>query len=325
MSVGAKLGVASLVLVLILLATGAWYVWKRPLRVFAWFNRRGLARAGLSEVMVSTDLGPQVYWTGGQGSVLVFVHGAGDESGTWSSVAAPLVSRYRLVIPDLAGHGRSAPATGPLSVGQVLSGFDAVMQHAAREPAVLVGNSLGAWVALLYARAHPDRVARLVLVNGGALKGDRPDLSLIPKTRAEAAQLMTQLRDARSTTIPGFVLDAVVQETQSGPIGRLAQTAAGMDAFLLDGRLDEIKAPVDLLWGESDKLFSLGYAHRMMAGLSASRLTVIPACGHVPHQECPSRFQTLLDGVLQQAPPVPAGRPPDEGARSSARPGGREP
>ena len=104
--------------------------------------------------------------------------------------------RYRLVVPDPAGHGRSAPEDGPFRVGQVLAGLEAVMRQGPQEPVIIVGNSLGAWVALLYARQHPDRVARLVLVNGGALVGDRPDLSLTPKTREEAAALMTQLRDA---------------------------------------------------------------------------------------------------------------------------------
>jgi pimeloyl-ACP methyl ester carboxylesterase len=306
MRLGAKLGVAALVVVLLVLATGAWYVWKRPLRVYAWFNRRSLARSGLTETTVSTPLGSQTYWVGGKGPGLVLLHGAGDESGTWANVVRELAPRHRLVIPDLAGHGRSAPVAGPLSVGQVLSGFEAVMQQLPPEPVILVGNSLGAWVALLYAQAHPERVARLVLVNGGALKGDRPDLNLIPRTRDEAAQLMTQLRDARADPIPGFVLDAVVHEAQTGPLARLAQTAAAMEPYLLDGRLHEIKAPVDLIWGESDKVFSIAYARRMMAGLPASRLTVIPGCGHVPQQECPSKFRTALVEVLKQAPPVPA-------------------
>jgi pimeloyl-ACP methyl ester carboxylesterase len=305
-TLGARVGIGVVAIVLVVLACGFWYLWKRPLSVYALMNRRALAGAGLTETTVTSPLGPQAVWTGGSGPTLVLLHGAGDSAGAYASVVGKLVPTYRVVIPDLAGHGHSAPADGPISVGQVLAGIEAIMQHGPQEPAIIVGNSLGAWVALLYARAHPERVARLVLVNGGALVGERPDLSLTPKTREEAAALMTQLRDPTSDPIAGFVLDDVVREARTGPLARLAQTSAEMPQFVLDGKLNEVTVPVDLIWGESDKLLSLGYARRMMAQLPASRLTTIPGCGHAPPQECPSRFGSSLLDVLTMPPPFPA-------------------
>jgi pimeloyl-ACP methyl ester carboxylesterase len=269
------------------------------------FNRRALASARLTEATARTGFGLQTYWTGGQGSTLVFLHGAGDQAGTWSAVAEALAPRYRLVIPDLAGHGTSAPAEGPISVKQVLRGVEAILSQGPQDPVIIVGNSLGAWVALLYAHEHPDRVARLILINGGALKGDRSDLSLTPKTREEAAALMTQLRDPKSGPVPGYVLDDVVRAAQSGPLSRLAQTADEMESLTLEGKLHEIAAPVNLLWGESDRLFSVAYAERMMREFRASRLTTIPGCGHVPHVECPTRFRSALVDILSQ--PAPTG------------------
>jgi pimeloyl-ACP methyl ester carboxylesterase len=307
-TVGARLGVAAIAVVFLALASGLWYVWQRPLSVYAIMNNRALASAGFTRTTVPASLGPQSVWRGGDGPTLVLLHGAGDSAGTWSSIVGKLTPHYRVVIPDLAGHGKSAPSEGPLSVGQVLAGLEAVMKDGPQDPAIIVGNSLGAWVALLYARQHPDRVARLVLVNGGALIGDRPDLSLTPKTREEAAALITQLRDTSAEPVPGFVLDNVVREAQTGPLARLAQTAGEMGQYVLDGKLAEIKVPVDLLWGESDKLFSIAYARRMMVQLPASRLTTIPACGHVPQQECPSRFGSALSDVLTMPPPRPAMR-----------------
>jgi pimeloyl-ACP methyl ester carboxylesterase len=78
-----------------------------------------------------------------------------------------------------------------------------------------------------------------------------------------------------------------------------------MGQYVLEGRLHEVKAPVDLLWGESDKLFSIAYARRMMAQLPAARLTTIPGCGHVPQQECPARFGAALSDLLTMPPPLP--------------------
>lgn len=306
MTLGARLGIAAAVVILLALASAVWYFWRNPLAVYARMNTRALASAGFARAEVPSSVGAQSVWTAGSGQTLVFLHGAGDSAGTWSSIVKTFTPRFRVVIPDLAGHGGSAPAEGPLSVGQVLAGLDAVMRQGPQDPAIIVGNSLGAWVALLYAREHPDRVARLVLVNGGALVGDRPDLSLTPKTREEAASLMTQLRDPQAQPLPGFVLDDVVRQAQAGPLARLAQTAGEMGQYVLDGKLGEIKAPVDLIWGESDRLFSIAYARRMMVQLPAARLTTIPGCGHVPTQECPSRFGSALSDVLTLPPPLPA-------------------
>ena len=302
----ARLGIAAAAVILLVVASGLWFLWKRPLSVYALMNTRALASAGFTQTEVPCPLGPQSVWTAGSGQTLVLLHGAGDSSGAWASIVKALTPRYRVVIPDLAGHGKSAPSEGPLSVGQVLAGLEAVMKQGTQDPAIIVGNSLGAWVALLYAREHPDRVARLVLVNGGALVGDRTDLSLTPKTREEAAALMTQLRDEKAQPVPGFVLDDVVRQAQTGPLARLTQTAGDMGQYVLDGKLADIKPPVDLIWGESDKLFSIAYARRMMAQLPAARLTTIPGCGHVPMQECPARFGSALSDVLTMPPPMPA-------------------
>jgi pimeloyl-ACP methyl ester carboxylesterase len=305
-TLGARIGIAAAAVILLVVASGFAFLWKRPLSVYALMNTRALASAGFTQAEVPCSLGAQSIWTAGSGQTLVLLHGAGDSAGAWSSVVKTLTASYRVVIPDLAGHGKSAPPAGPLSVGQVLTGLEDVLEHGPRDPAIIVGNSLGAWVAMLYARQHPDRVARLVLVNGGALVGDRPDLSLTPKSREEAAALMTQLRDEKAQPIPGFVLDDVVRLAQTGPLARLAETAGDMGQYVLDGKLSEIKAPVDLIWGESDKLFSIAYARRMMVQLPAARLTTIPGCGHVPMQECPARFGSTLSDVLTMPPPLPA-------------------
>jgi len=322
-TVGVRVGIAAAAALLLAILTGVVYVWQRPLAVYAAMNRRALAKAGLTEAAAPSLLGSQAYWTGGTGPVLVLLHGAGDSAGTFASAAASLTARHRLVIPDLAGHGRSAPAEGPISVGDVLAGVEAVMNQTPKEPAIIAGNSLGAWVALLYARAHPERVSRLVLVNGGALVGDRSDLSLIPKSRQEAASLMAELQDPGSPRLYGFVLDDVVRQSQTGPIARLAQTADGMAHYVLDGKLHEIRMPVDLLWGASDKLFPPAYARRMMAQLPASRLTLLERCGHVPNQECPARFAAALLEVLALAPPSPAEAGGVEPALAPAGPTGK--
>jgi len=117
--------------------------------------------------------------------------------------------------------------------------------------------------------------------------------------------------------VPGFVLDDVVRVAGSGPIARLAETAVEMEQYLMDGRLDEVQVPVDLVWGASDRLFPLSYARALEQGLPEARLTLIEQCGHVPHQECPERMLGTLRRVLEQAPP--AAEPDEEDQDDVAR------
>jgi pimeloyl-ACP methyl ester carboxylesterase len=289
-------------LVLALLGT-ILYVWMRPLAFFASLERRALEKAGFVPSVMKSPSGPMTVWEAGQGPVIVLLHGAGDQAGAWSVVAPQLAGKYRVLIPDLPGHHESAPQEGPLPLGTVLAGVTALVeQKTGGQPVVLVGNSLGAWLAMLYARDHPGRVSRVVAVNGGPLRG-RQDVSLMPRDREEARKLMALLRDPGTPPAPDFVLDDVVRYARVGPIGRLLADVPDMERYLLDGRLADFPTPVDLVWGESDRLMSMDYARNVESQLPAARLTAVARCGHVPMRECPTGLTTAIERVLNQPPP----------------------
>ena len=286
------------------LAAG-WLFLKRPLELFAWGTRRALLRAGLRKIVVEAPAGPQTVFVGGKGPVLVLLHGAGDQAGSWAQVAPSLAKRYRLVIPDLAGHGDSAPQTGPIETSAVFGALEAVVKATAGESRVrVVGNSMGAWMAMVLAARHPEWVELVVAVNGGALLGPAPRVNLLPRTREEARVSMAQLRDPASPAIPGHVLDDLVRGIATGPLARLAAAAAGMGAWLLgEEQLRAMKVPVRLVWGVSDELMTLDYARRMAELLPDARLIPVERCGHIPQQEAPKRFEAALGQALGEVPP----------------------
>lgn len=295
------------------IAVGA-FVWKRPLTVDAWFSRGALGKSGLERTEVPVSFGEVTVWEGGSGPTVVLLHGAGDQAGTWARAVTRLVGRYRLLIPDLAGHGASDPAEGPIHMAQIVEGVAAVLSARSPDsPVVLVGNSLGAWTAMVVAREHPQRVARVVAVNGGAITG-ASEHSLFPEDREQAARLMAALTGPDTPQPPGWVLDDVVRVSKVGPLARFAATASEYGPFLLDGRLHEVPVPVDLLWGEADEVMPLAYAERLREGLPAARLTVLPRCGHVPQRECPVAFSERLVELLgAPAPAPPAEEAPTQG------------
>jgi len=310
------LGLAA-ILLLLGAAAGAIF-WKKPLATLAWIGRRRLSSSGFEKHVRPSAVGPQVVFSGGGGAPVVLVHGAGDQAGGWSKVAPRLAKTFSVVAVDLSGHGESAPGEGPLPFATLLAGFDGAMGAAPQGKVTLVGNSLGAWIATVWAKQHPDRVSHLVLVNGGPLLGDRPDLTLQPKTRAEADRTLAALRDPSAPLIPDFVVDDIICEAATGPIARLAAEARSMPAYLLDGKLAGFDIPVDLLWGASDKMLSVDYARRLVAQLPAARLTTIDRCGHAPQVECPDRFTEALMKVLKNPLPAPTVSSPPVAA--AARP-----
>ena len=299
-------GVVLVAILAVVVAAGAWIGWMlryRPLRVFAWQTRVALRSAGLHKVKVATPVGPQTVFVGGRGPTVALLHGAGDNAGTWFKVAGELAKDHTLIVPDLAGHGGSAPRSGPIEVRQVIEAVEGVLAGLAPGRRVaLVGNSLGAWVAMVVADRQPQGVALCVCIDGGAIKGSNERAMVLPKTRAEARESVAQTRDPASAPVPNFVLDDIVRQAKAGALARFAATASTMEAYVLnDTQLRELTVPVRLIWGGSDRLLPLDYAQRMLAELPGATMVTLERCGHVPQIECTQQLLAALTTALGDA------------------------
>lgn len=301
-------------LVVVAAGVGVFVVYRYPLEIQAWQERRALKQWGLAKTSIDSPAGKIVVWEGGSGPAMIFLHGAGDQAGTWSKIVPEFIGQYHVIVPDIAGHGESEPQTGPLKVDTLLASVDAVVQHAGGKPVILVGNSMGGLLSMLYARQHPQRVARLIVIDGGVIRGERPDLTLLPQNREQARKLIDAVMDPSSPHVPDFVLDDIIRDANHGPIARMADIH-DIEFHLLDNRLGEVHTPIDFVWGASDQLLPLDYAQRMMTDLPASRMTVLEHCGHIPQRECPAKLVSALQQVLAEAPPMPAEHPQVSGTK----------
>jgi pimeloyl-ACP methyl ester carboxylesterase len=171
---------------------------------------------------------------------------------------------------------------------------------------VLVGNSLGAWLAMLYAHDYPANVTRLVAINGGAITNVNPAVNLFPETREEARETMKALMGPATLPLPDFVLDDIIRHARVGPAGRFVLTLDEWGPYLLDGRLDEVVVPVELVWGDGDDLWTLDVAQVLLDGLPRARLHTVHGCGHVTHRECPDKTAEAIKKALAMPPPEPA-------------------
>ena len=250
--------------------------------------RDSLAIAGLTR----HEHEGSVYWTGGTGSeTLVLVHGTNDHAGTWARVVPMLAARYRLILPDLAGHGESEPKSGPIPLPLVVDRLHQILVRENAGRIGLVGNSFGAWVALLYTLAHPERVTRLVLESGGGLA--RPlGVPLVANDRETALTILRAVWGP-DYVAQDWVIDTLIARATESPMLRLAGI---MDHFI-DARLGEIKAPATLVWGADDAVVPLSYAEAMKSALKGSTLHVIEGAAHIPHLQQPEKFVACLTAI----------------------------
>ncbi len=246
--------------------------------------RASLNAAGLSR----EEHEGSVYFAGGGGPVLVLLHGTNDQAGTWARVVPMLAAKYRLIIPDLAGHGESEPKSGPIPVPLVVERLAAILDHEEAESITLAGNSFGGWIAILYTLAHPERVSRLVLESGGGLA--RPLAVPVVATDRESAKVILRAVHGPSYVPQDWVIDALLARGVDSPALRLTDALPNV----VDARLREITIPTTLVWGADDGVLPLSYAEALRKGIAGAKLHVIGGAAHIPHLQQPEKFVSCL-------------------------------
>ena len=116
------------------------------------------------------------YRDAGDGEVLLLIHGMAGSSATWRSVLPQLSKKFRVIAPDLLGHGESAKPRSDYSLGAFAVFLRDFLDELGVSQATVVGHSLGGGVAMQFVYQHPDYATRLVLISSGGLG---PDVGVI--------------------------------------------------------------------------------------------------------------------------------------------------
>jgi pimeloyl-ACP methyl ester carboxylesterase len=160
----------------------------------------------------------------------------------------------------------------------------------------IAGNSLGGWIAGWTALDWPQGVERLVLI--GAAGVDDPsgsDLSAaqalshpdVPAMKAFIARVY-----CHPPALPETALRGAVARLVARPAKTIVEQFRQED--LLDGKLDALSMPTDIIWGQCDKVLPSSMGERYQSLIHGSHLTVLPECGHMPQQECPDALRRVL-------------------------------
>ena len=249
-----------------------------------------------------------VYWLVGNGSPVVLLHPFPLNHEFWLPVAESLATRYRVVLPDLRGHGDSGIGQGPATMEKHASDIAHVMDDASVGRAPLIGVSIGGYALFEFWRTYRGRVAALGLCNTKAQadglearaarlqaandvldRGTEPFFeSMIPKVLSQSTREMR----------PDLVDGALRMMGKMSPED-VAQVQRGM-ATRPDSveTLKTINVQTLLITGDEDVATGVNEAELMRRNIPGSRLRVIPKAGHYAAWEQPEEATKLLRQFL---------------------------
>jgi pimeloyl-[acyl-carrier protein] methyl ester esterase len=255
----------------------------------------------------------------GTGPPLVLLHGWAMHSGLWGSLPARLAARYRVHAVDLPGHGHSAPVS-PWTLASVRRVVAAAFAASAA-PLTVFGWSLGALVALDWARAAPGTFARMVLVGATASFVARTDWP-----HAMAAPTLARFGDELAIAYRMTLLRFLTLQLQGSERGRAALAAmrgrlferpdpapetlaAGLGVLAevdLRSDLGAIATPTLVVAGERDALTPAAAGAALAGALPNALYAEIAGAAHVPFLSHPEEFGRIVESFL--------GNPRDEAA-----------
>jgi pimeloyl-ACP methyl ester carboxylesterase len=282
-------------------------------------RRAGVARARLldglpvTERTVDLEGVSTAILEGGQGTPLVLLHGPGEHATKWLRVIPELVRSYRVIAPDLPGHGSSAAGAGALDADRVFRWLERLIDATCASPPVLLGQTVAGGIAARFAAGRHRPVLRVVLVDtfglvpfqpapefGEALAGflAGPDEVTFAALWRRCAHDHEGLKDAMGSRWGAYaeysLARARSQEVQAA-LHRLMEEFgfAPIPSEVLAG----IEVPVALIWGRHDLATSLSAAEEASARFGWP-LQVVEGAGDDPALEQPEKFLAALRAAV---------------------------
>jgi pimeloyl-ACP methyl ester carboxylesterase len=270
------------------------------------------------------------YRCGGDGPVLVLIHGITSSSASWEPVLPALAEHFTVIAPDLLGHGQSDKPAGDYSLGSQACLVRDLMLALGHNSATIAGHSLGGGIAMQLAYQFPELLERLVLVSSGGLGREvslflraatLPGAELVLPLIASQPVLAAGETLARAFGLLGLRAGSDLDEIARGIVSlndigarrafvHTARSVIDPGGQRVDAR-DRLylaeAVPSLLVWGERDPIIPTVHgvrAHKLMPG---SRLELFEAAGHFPHLDDPLRFAALLREFERDSEPARIG------------------
>ena len=236
----------------------------------------------------------------GRGDALLLTHGYGATSHMWDPQFDALGERFRVIVWDLRGHGRSdAPADeSQYSEEAAVGDMTAILDACGVARAVVGGLSLGGYLSLAFHLTHPGRVRALMLFDTGP--GYRSEDGR-KRWNAMAEDLARGLEERGMAALGG---GAEVSRGEHRSVRGLVLAARGIlaqrDARVIES-LPTIGVPTLVLWGEHDAAF-VKPGEYMAAKIPGATRVVVPSAGHAANLDQPQAFNAAVTSFVGSVP-----------------------
>jgi glycerol-3-phosphate dehydrogenase len=276
---------------------------------------------------------------GGEGPTLVLVHGLGGCHLNWMPSAAMLAKHARVIAVDLVGFGRTPSAGRGFGLDEQATMLERFIEGVVREPAILVGNSMGGLVTMMTAARAPELVSGMLLVSPAIPPPDllgsipmepamiaRQLVHLLPGVGELAMYLAGRRGGARGlfvdlltlgckdvSRVPSEVIEAnvslIAERMANQPFGHARSYLEATRSMLFHlTRAHEyaaaVRAPTTILHGTHDRLVPVDFSRAFVERHRHLDLQVLDDVGHVPQMETPSRFVSLVTSWIERFAPA---------------------
>jgi pimeloyl-ACP methyl ester carboxylesterase len=227
----------------------------------------------------------------GEGKPVVLIHGFPLDHTIWDLLTPLLARRADVIAPDLRGFGETATSPGKYGLNDLAGDIATLLDKLKLEPAVVVGHSMGGYVALALAHAFPQRVAGLALVASQA-RADTPERKIGRYNEADdleshgTSQLAADM-SAKLTADPGLqakLKQLILRQSPAGLAEALRAMAERPDSTPY---LESFEFPVAIVHGKDDKLIPLERAREVKEKVKQGTLLELEGAGHMPMMEAP--------------------------------------
>ena len=266
----------------------------------------------------------------GHGPPVVLLHGLAATKLSYLPLLPALAERYRVIVPDLPGHGESTKPRARYTPPYFARIIHALFDEMELNEATVVGNSMGGRIALEVACSFPHRVTSLILLDPAAAGLPFPLyarlLGLLPtgvgaipvpwRKRIVVTAIRQMFADPERLPRAGYVAaaDEFIRIYRKGR-ARMALLSA-MRGLIADEpetfwrRAKQVAVPTLIVWGRDDRLVPVGLGHRLANTIPDARLEVLAGVGHVPQFEKPEETRELVLGFLDEINPPRWSEPP---------------
>jgi abhydrolase domain-containing protein 6 len=241
---------------------------------------------------------------------IVMVHGFSADKDNFTRFARHFTDDFNVIIPDMAGHGDTGfKKSWDYSMPAQASHLAKIIEQLEIEKVHVIGNSMGGFISAYFSKMYPQQTLSVALVDpAGVSSPQASDMNKIlangqnpflVHNRQEFDSLYAMTME-NSPYVPGFVLEALSEKYQQRREQLLLIFNGILQTDSLDSSLNEIHAPVLLLWGEEDRLIHVSSVKVWSEGIKDIQVKTWPGIGHMPMLEIPQESAEVYRQFLDQ-------------------------